>query len=284
MIENTPKTPPSRPPPIPPDRRPPMAAAKSAGGGQGLAKVKAFVAIRRIRIAAAWHGLLDWAGRRKLAAALAGAAVVAAAAIAIAFAFDVVPDVALFSPKTVADARENARSHPNDAAAQRDLGHALWASKRRQAAVAAYGRALALDASVADPKMVDNLVACFGHKEQHEAESLIWKNKLVAAEPKLEPLVRSRRPAIRWGAVHTLDRVGKGSKANWETAYIVDLDSNDCDVRRRAVDKLGAIGTKRSVAALRSAKADDEKTGGWFRSRCLGGRIDDAEQKILARR
>ena len=44
------------------------------------------------------------------------------------------------------------------------------------------------------------------------------------------------------------------------------------------------IGTRRAVAALREAKAEDEKTGGWFKQRCLGDRVGDAEQKILARR
>ena len=89
---------------------------------------------------------------------------------------------------------------------------------------------------------------------------------------------------MQWGAVRTLDRLDRGSKGYWETAYIADLDSPNCDVRRTAVDKLGAIGTRRAVAALREAKAEDERTGGWFKSRCLGDRPDDAEQKILARR
>ena len=35
------------------------------------------------------------------------------------------------------------------------------------------------------------------------------------------------------------------------------------------------------MTALRAQRADDEKTGGWFTPRCLGDRLDDAEQKIL---
>ncbi len=84
--------------------------------------------------------------------------------------------------------------------------------------------------------------------------------------------------------MQTLDRLRKGTRANWETAYILDLDSPKCDVRRRAVDKLGDIGTQRAVKALRAARADDEKTGGWFSSRCLGARLETAENQILARR
>ena len=148
----------------------------------------------------------------------------------------------------------------------------------------AYARALAADAAAADDAMVTHLVAAFGGRDQPEAEALIWKHQLVSAEEGLKALTRSKRPTVRWGAVHTLDRLGKGTKGYWETAYILDLDSPSCDVRRAAVDKLGAIGTRRAAAALREAKADDEKTGGWFHSRCLGERVGDAEQKILARR
>jgi HEAT repeat protein len=124
----------------------------------------------------------------------------------------------------------------------------------------------------------------FGGRDQRDAEALIWKNKLVAAEEGLQALTRSKVHRVRWGAVRTLDRLDKGSKAYWETAYILDLDSPECGVRRTAVEKLGAIGSRRAVAALREAKADDEKTGGFFRPRCLGDRLDDAEQRILARR
>jgi hypothetical protein len=213
-----------------------------------------------------------------------GTVVVLAVGLGVAYSLDALPDIALFGPRTVADARASARAHPNDADAQRDLGHALWSSRRRHAAIAAYGRALSLNPGTADDKMTTNLVAAFGSKDQREAEALIWKNKIVGAEKGLEGLVRSKRPAVRWGAVHTLDKLGKGSRSNWETGYILDLESSDCDVRRHAVDKLGAIGTHRAVSALRAAKVQDEKTGGWFRSRCLGDRLDDAEHKILARR
>jgi HEAT repeat protein len=106
----------------------------------------------------------------------------------------------------------------------------------------------------------------------------------VGAQDGLETLTRSRAYGVRWAAVRTLDRLGRGTKRNWETAYVLDLDSPRCEVRRTAVEKLGAIGTRRTVSALREARAEDEKTGGWFRSRCLGDRLDDAEQKILARR
>jgi hypothetical protein len=263
-----------RPPPLPkPERTPPL------GSSSRLGRAKAFAEIR-------WLRAIGWIRRHRVVAATLGAAVVLGAAGAAYVAKEGVPevDLELLAPATVAEARAAVRAHPTDPALHRALGHALWAKGKRHAAVATYAKALSLDKGAADGELVDHLVASFGGKDQDAAEALIWKNKLVDAQAGLEPLVKSPKRKVRWGAVHTLDKLEKGTKANWETAYILDLDASDCDVRRNAVEKLGAIGTKRSVAALRSARSDDEKTGGWFKSRCLGDRLDDAEQKILARR
>ncbi len=280
MADNQ-KAGPARPPPLPPT--PPASSTPRASVRPGTAaRVKAFITIRRIRIEASARRAWEWARRRRLAVSLVAAAVLLVAGVGVAYEIDALPDV--FGPKTIADARQKARAHPTDAVAQRDLGHLLWSSRRRHAAVSAYGRALSIDPACADEKTAENLVAAFGTREQATAEAVIWKHKVVGAQKGLESLVRSRRHSVRWAAVHTLDKLEKGTKANWETAYILDLDSRDCDTRRRAVEKLGAIGSRRSVAALRSAKAEDAKTGGWFHQRCLGDRLEDAEQKILARR
>lgn len=277
MLENA-KLDPQRPPPLPKPAR--------GARGRALDRARAFLEIRRMRLAERARRLWQRARRRPAVAGLVAAGIVIVAALGAAVALDVLPDVDLnpFAPQSVAEARADARARPDDAAAQRNLGHALWAAKKRRAAVRAYGRALEVDASVADDQLVAHLLASFGGRDQREAEALIWKNKLVAAEEGLQALTRSKVHRVRWGAVRTLDRLEKGSKAYWETAYLLDLDSPECNVRRTAVEKLGAIGTRRAVAALRDAKADDERTGGWFRPRCLGDRLDDAEQRILARR
>ncbi len=272
-------------PPTPSGNRPPpLPGARVAAKSRATDRVKAFLAIRRMRLADRVRRLRGWARRRPALAAVAGVAILAAASAGAYVAVEGLPDLELFSPPTVANARANASSHPNDATARRDLGHAQWDAKRRRAAIASYARALALDREVADDRMAQNLAAAFGTRDQRRAEPLIWKYGLVGAQPRLEALVRSKRHAVRWGAVHTLDRLGKGTRGNWETAYILDLDSPQCELRRTAVEKLGAIGTRRAITALRGAREDDEKTGGWFRSRCLGERLDTAEKQILARR
>jgi hypothetical protein len=272
------KTDPSRPPPLPPSR-----AAPRKGGG--LARVKASLEIARLRLADRGRRFRAWARRRPALVAVAAVAILAAIGLGTFVAVEGLPELDLpFAATNVADARQHVREHPGDAAAQRDLGHALWGAKRRRGAVTAYGRALAIDPGVADERLVANLVDSFGSKRQRDAETLIWKHKLEGAQEPLEKLVGSRRYTVRWGAVRTLDRLGKGTRRNWETAYVADLDSPDCDVRRKAVEKLGAIGTPRSLSALRDAQADDDKTGGWFKSRCLGDRVEDARERIAARR
>ncbi len=258
-----------------------------------LARAKALVTIQQMR--AMGRARRFWAAvkRRPLVSGLAVVAVALAAAAAFGVATDSLPDlddimpdidVELFPRASLKDARKNARAHPRDAAAQRDLGHALWGAGKHHAAVTRYARALTIDRTATDDQMIAHLVASFGSRDQRQAEALIWRNELRGAEQGLEGLISSRRHTARWGAVHTLDKLGKGSRANWEKAYVLDLDAGDCDIRRTAVEKLGEMGSRRVLPALRKAGAEDEETGGWFSRRCLGGRVEEAEQKILSRR
>jgi hypothetical protein len=264
------KIPIERPPPLPRRVRP-------------AARFAAFTEITRLRAASAFQRLAGWVRRRPALAGAAGGALALAILAGAALALDVVPGLPSASPSMVDEARERARSRPDDASAQLELGHSLWVAGKQQAALAAYGRALALRPDAADDRLAADLVAAFGTKQQGAAEALIVKHRVTAAEKGLVGLTRSPRPNVRWSAVHTLDRIGVGSKHHWETAYLQDLDSPKCDVRRKAVEKLGEIGTPASIAALRSARADDAKTGRSPKRRCLGGRLDKAEGRILAR-
>ncbi len=225
------------------------------------------------------------AARRRPALTVAIAVGAIAVGAGAAFlALEGLPDWTPFAPRTFADVARHARANPRDAAAQRDLGHAQWAAGRRARALRSYGRALAIDAGVADDRLVEHAVAAFGRPEQEKAEALIARHKLAGAAKGLEPLTKSPRHSVRWGALRTLQKLGKDSRTTYVNVYVADLASPDCDVRRRAVDKLGMLGDRSSLAAIRRAKADDEKTGGWFRGTCLGDREESAEKAILARR
>ncbi len=256
---------------------PPPLPQKPGKGGGWLSRVRAEISIR-------WMHLGFWVRRHKALAAVLGLAVVVGAGGGAYVATEGLPDFGPFGTATITDASANVRAHPSDASARRDLGNAQWASKRQGRAMRSYAKALSMDPSVADDRMIANLVSAYGTSERNEAQSLITRYKLVQAEPGLEKLVSSRNHAVRWAAARTLDKIGKGTKQSWETVLAVDLKSSECSVRQEAVERLGTIGTRRSLPALRAAGEADEKTGGWFRSRCLGDRVKDAEQKIAARK
>jgi hypothetical protein len=189
-----------------------------------------------------------------------------------------------FRPEKLSDLRADAKENPKDASAQRELGHAQFQASQRGAALSSYDRALRLDRSVEDGTLDQNLVACFGTPLQDEAEAVIRRYKLAGTAHGLDPLVRSSRPSVRWGALKTLDALGKASRADWAAAYVLDLQSSDCDVRRRAVEKLAKIGDKGDLAAIRKANSADAKTGGLFHGTCLGDRPEKAEKAIIARK
>lgn len=264
----TPAEGPERPPPLPPQRPAP---------GGPLSRLRAEIAIR-------WMHFTFWIRRRPVVAAVIGFAAVLLVAAGVYVATEGLPDFGPFATDTITNASASVRANPNDASARRDLGHAQWAARRHRRALRTYAKALSMDSSVADDRMVANLVAALGTSERSSAQSLIAKHKLVGAEPGLEKLTSSGHHSVRWAAARTLDKLGKGTKHGWETVLLLDLKSSECDVRREAVERLGVIGTRRVLPALRSAGETDEKTGGWFRSRCLGDRVKDAEEKIQSRK
>jgi hypothetical protein len=193
------------------------------------------------------------------------------------------------APVTVAESSKVARSIPDDGRAQVELGHALFGQKHRvEAALKAYDLALTLNRNTADGVMVQNLVDTFGRAEQPAAAQLIAHFRLVEATPGLKHLATSKNPTVRWGAVQTLDRLGALNKADLVAAWIGDLDSRDCNVRKHAVEELGQEGDTRTLTAIRSVQQRDQKTkqGGFlglFTHTCLGDAPKQAERKILAR-
>ena len=176
------------------------------------------------------------------------------------------------------------REQPRSAAAWKGYGRALFDAGRRRAGLRAYGRALALDAGTADGTMVEDLLACFGRPQQPRAEALIARYRLARASDGLERLARHKRHSVRWGALRTLERLGKADKADYVQAWILDLDSPDCDVRRHAADRLGESGSRQALAKLRAARKKEDQETPWYRSACLGDRAEKAERRILARR
>lgn len=227
-----------------------------------------------------------WRKRRAFWLGL-GAAVVlcTGAVVAIIGAPELADDlhIAVARP-TVQQLREHVKNDPGDAGTRLQLGHALFEANNRAAALREYDRALARDKAVADGKLLDNLVACFGRKEQGDAASIIVRFKLAEVEGRLDDLARHPTYTVRWGALQTLERLGKASRADFVNAWIKDLDSQKCEVRQAAVENLGIEGDKRALEAIRVAKKKDQETRSFFGATCLGNRPEEAEKRLLTAR
>lgn len=227
--------------------------------------------------------------RRGLTAGIAAAVVVAGAGAAVAVMglpeWEVVDDLASLTAKpTLAELAKKAKESPKDAGLQRDLGDAQFEAGNRSAGLRAYDRALALEKDAPD-RMLENLVDCYGKKEQAQAHAIITRHKLAQIESRLDDLTKSKVWRVRTGAISTLEKLGKASKSDYLNVWTADLQHTECEVRQYAVAKLGELGDKRALDPIRAAKKlEDETNTGWFASKCLGGRADEAEKKILAAR
>ena len=165
----------------------------------------------------------------------------------------------------------------------RALGHAEFAKGHPMAGLKAYDRALSLDHAAVDEQMGTDLVAAYYGKAQPAAQELVVRHKLVDLTPRLERLTDDGDYRVRWAAMSTLEKLGKTSKYDYRRALTADLESPQCEVRRKATERLGALGDQHAIPSLRLAKKKDHDSTPWYKATCLGSRPDKAEKQILAK-
>lgn len=185
---------------------------------------------------------------------------------------------------TLEELRQRVKADPRSAPAHAALGDGQFAAGHRAAGLKSYAKALSIDAAVASDELLKNLVSCYGLNEQARAHALLVQHKLTRAERYLDDLAKHPKWSVRTGAISTLEALGKVTRDDYVTLWITDLGSTECKVRQYAVQKLGELGDRRALDAIRQAKKTEDATTAWFQPKCLGGRIDDAEKKILASR
>jgi tetratricopeptide (TPR) repeat protein len=185
---------------------------------------------------------------------------------------------------TLDDLKAAVAKDPKDAKAQLALGDALFAAGKQQPGLAAYDAALGLDPKLANDKLAENLVGCFGTPNQAAAYNVILHRNVIGAEPALHKLANDKRHTVRTNAVAALDKLGKVTRDDWMSMWILDTNEENCDLRRNAVEKLGQFGDRRALTAIRSANKKDDDQTHWYQLTCLRSRPEDAEKKILARR
>jgi tetratricopeptide (TPR) repeat protein len=255
-------------------------------------KLEALVDGGTQHVRSALDNIRDLSRRRPWLVIGLGAALVLAAVLAFGIhrgwheeAVELVQDTVLAKP-TLTELKRRAKLEPRNAPLHRDLGHAYFAAGSRVSALRAYASALANDPKIADSKLVDNLLSCWGRREQSQAAALLTKYRLTQAAPRLSQIVRARGSG-RAEAFRTLANLGRATRGDYVAYYLVDLEASDCDMRRRAVDRLGTYadkGDKRVIAALRAAAKKDADETPWYRRKCLGDGPHEAEAKILARK
>lgn len=227
-------------------------------------------------------------GRRAIAAVRRRpwvSAIVALAAIVLvsgAFMHARIQRLLARSPASVAELQKSAAA-TNAPVEWRTLGHAEFAKGHAVAAIKAYDRALSLDPTAADEQLRTNVVAAFYGKAQPAAQELVVRYKLVELTPRLERLTDDGDYRVRWGAMAALEKLGKTSKYDYRRALTADLESPQCEVRRKAAERLGELGDEHAIPSLRLAKKKDHDATPWYKASCLGSRPDKAEKQILTK-
>jgi eukaryotic-like serine/threonine-protein kinase len=171
----------------------------------------------------------------------------------------------------------------NDANGQLVLGHVRASRNESGLALAAYDRALALDAELeGDEKLRAALRTMAGSTQDYAVVAQafdVWVGR--TADPEARKLLLlsavhdeiARRKAVR----PVIERRHLGDSVDWLKAYSLDLQQDtSCEARREAVSKLRALGDQRAVPALQRAKVKTIKPGRNINA-CL---IDDATAAI----
>jgi serine/threonine protein kinase len=158
--------------------------------------------------------------------------------------------------------RDLAGADPHgDAGVYVTLGHARIAANRRLDALAAYERAIALDSARAgDAQIRSNITKIL---DGTDASASIVALELLAS--KLEPPARDAIVAqastakladVRHRAFAIAERLGIASGIDRVESWSLDLkQAATCDEKRTAVIKLGAVGDRRAVPALKKARS-----------------------------
>jgi hypothetical protein len=186
--------------------------------------------------------------------------------------------------KTLAELAQAVKESPKDTDALIALGHAQLEAGQRSNGVKSYQRALQLGAAPTD-EMGEDLVTCYGKREQGQASALIRQHKMLAAIPKLQELVEAPSYQARWAAIDSLQALKSVKQTDYIAAWRKDLLERDCSVLQNAVENLGRHGDRSVLKDVKAAIQRDKKANdGFFEITCLGSRGTESEQQILARK
>ena len=124
--------------------------------------------------------------------------------------------------------------------------------------------------------MVDALVLSMNHRTAKKVMRVIEENLGKSAKKPLLRGSRSRHYWLRWNSIRMLEKLGYSNQVDWVRAYILDLRHEAaCSTRKLAARKLGELGDKRALPALRQAQKK-----GFLDNLCMGDALEDAILEI----
>jgi tetratricopeptide (TPR) repeat protein len=172
-----------------------------------------------------------------------------------------------------------------DPDAQLQLGHAYQAQRKNGDAVAAYKRAVDLDARKrADGDMRSALRAISLDTDVDAAmQALALRVKLDDGEARSSviSLAGGGDVARRGPAAALAEKLGLAHEVDWLASYLFDLEQRDlCAQRKTAVAKLRALGDKRAIPALEQAQFRKGRVGKWKGKNVNECLVDDAKAAI----
>jgi hypothetical protein len=151
----------------------------------------------------------------------------------------------------------------NEPYAQMVLGHAQASAQRNILALAAYEKAVTLEPKLAKDKLMRTNVELMLAKQAPgvvdaalELLGTLAKTGDSAAADQLVDLASSsKKPRRRHTALRVADEVGLGDHVDRLGSYVLDLQQGEtCPIRKEAVGKLRALGDKKAIPHLRSAR------------------------------
>ena len=185
--------------------------------------------------------------------------------------------------RAIESAKKTAATDPD---AQLQLGHAYAAQRKNADAVAAYQRAIELDASHGnDAAMRAQLAAIAGDTDAPAAVAALAFMATTldddSAEARLIGYASGEDAARRAAAVPAIAKLGWSDRVDWLKSHILDLQQGElCKDRKAAVAKLRALGDPRAVPALEGSLVRLGKVGKWRGKNVNECLIDDARAAI----
>lgn len=166
------------------------------------------------------------------------------------------------------------KKDPQDARAFFLSGRAYAALADYENMVVSYARAFELEPDYQnDPQALDDLLSPLPGPEAEAAVALVAAKLGDAQRDRLTAGLENPDYRVHWNSARALERMGE--KVDTVPLFIMDLEHQDCGVRKAAAQGLTELKARSALPALEKAK--EEK---WNQDPCMGTAIDEAITEI----